>query len=185
MASKYYDFEGTFYECKIHDPEVVFGKEQWTLIFVPKDEAELGKIMATGLKIRPTKDKYNGSSRVTFRRPTKREFSDGVVQFNPPSIYGAFKSVFIDKETGKKVNSYPEGSPSDNMVYQGEALPIPNGSKGRVNISVYDTAQGKGHRLEGLYITELAEEKVWKASEDKAIDDSEEEAVILDESAPW
>lgn len=195
--TEYHSFEGKVYLAKVYEPEVVFHKLQWTLMFEPKDDVELGKVLATGLKIKPVKDKYTDKMRVSFRRPTEREFSDETVQFNPPAIYGAVTSKFIDRETNKGIYSYTKGKAPKTMAYVGDAVPITNGTTAKVNISVYETGQGKGHRLESLYIMELA--PAWSPEKNEAEIHDElpdfvsptnsvtevEETITLKDKAPW
>lgn len=193
----YHTFEGKVFNAKVYEPEVAFHKMQWTTIFEPKDDAELAKIVATGVNLKAKKNPYNDKMQVSFRRPVEKDFGNEVTQFNPPAIYGAVTSKFVDKETKKGVYSYPKGKAPKTMGYVGNPDPITNGSDVKITISVYETGQGKGHRLESIYVTELAPEYV-KQERDEVIqdelpdfisnvseNDSDGKEVKLSGKAPW
>ena len=191
MASEYFSFEGSFNFVKIYEPEVKFNKAQWALTFYPKDEVELGKMIATGIEIEPRKDKFSGKMGFILRRPCERDFGGETFTFNPPAVFGQVTSKFIDTTTGKLVGSYPKGKAPKTMSYVGAAHPIPRDSKGSVNITIYETSSGKkGHRLESIYVSELGE--VYSKNETKVMEEvkkveepADDEVIILNEKAPW
>lgn len=192
--TSYHTFEGKFNFVDVYEPVYKFKKEFWSVAFYPKDEAELGKILATGLKLKTYKDKYSGEVYVIFRRDVKRDFGNETVQFNPPAIFGQVNSRFISKETGKPIGSYPADNPPAEMEYHGNAVPIGKDSEGNVNVCIYEYDGGKGHRLEGLFISKLVAPSVYKADNTTSAASnpgkdvevtSENEPIILEEKAPW
>lgn len=191
MSATYHSFDGKFNFVDVYEPVVKFKKEFWSVAFYPKDNAELGKILATGLKIKTYKDKYNGETYVIFRRDTTRDFGNETVQFNPPAIFGAVNSRFVNKETRKPVGSYTKGKVPEDMEYFGSQVPIGKDTEGSVNVCIYEYDGGKGHRLEGLFISKLVAPKKYEVTDDGDVFVSEEdsapinETVILTEKAPW
>ena len=65
---------------------------------------------------------------VTFRRPSKKLIKSEIVEFGPPKV---------------------SGNPDNKLVG--------NGSTVEVDVVVYDTMKGKGHRLEAVKVLDLVE----------------------------
>ena len=65
---------------------------------------------------------------IQLRRPTKQVIKDKIVEWEPPHLVNA-----------------------DNTVRTSE---VPGGSKVTVKVSVYDSRNGKGHRLEAVRVDE-------------------------------
>lgn len=63
---------------------------------------------------------------------------------------------YVDEKTNEEVKSFKK---SDGVVVKviGDKVEIGNGSKGIINIGVYDTKKGKGHRWESLNVLDLVE----------------------------
>ena len=75
-----------------------------------------------------------------LRREPKKLIKDKVVEFGPPDVWDADAQPF-DKSIG-------------------------NGSKVTVRVAVYDTAKGKGHRLEAVMVNEWVEYKKPEGEDD-------------------
>lgn len=92
------------------------------------DEAEATKVKASGLQLKFKEDE-NGHY-VKFRRPETKEIKNELVKFEAPKV---------------TLNGEP---------YEGI---VGNGSLINLNVVVYDTRKGKGHRLNSVEVLELVE----------------------------
>lgn len=128
MASETYYFEGEFQWAKVFKPDTQFEPNAWK-IDIFLDKEGFEVHKASGLKNKP-KFTEDGRKYVTFNRKVgKTPWGDEV---GPP--------IVVDKD-GNKVEKL-----------------VGNGSKGVIEVTVYDTAKfGKGHRLEKVVVTELVE----------------------------
>lgn len=79
------------------------------------------------------KEDEEGNMIMSFRREATKEIKGEMVNFGPPKVLNA-----------------------DGTEYDFKKL-IGNGSKVTVKVSVYDSAQGKGSRLEAVRLDELVE----------------------------
>lgn len=116
---------------------------------------------------------------ITFRRPTKKVIRDEFVIFAPPEISGAITVKYVD-EDGEKIRQFNKGDKKkiipvdeDGNEIKGEIdwkneenrkFLIPNGSLVLANFSYYDTAKGKGHRLENIRVLEVKEYEIKEES---------------------
>lgn len=131
MATKQFYFSGliTWAKRTLDDRY-----KNWTINLYPDDESKAA-MKASGLQVRPKEDK-DGKLYYTFRRPESKVIKGETVNFEPPSF---------------------------SIVQDGKAIPfdgiVGNGSKGTIKVSVYDipATGGKGHRYEGVLITDLVE----------------------------
>lgn len=92
------------------------------------DEGEATKVKTSGLQL-TFKEDENGHY-VKFRRPETKVIKGELVKFEPPK-------VTLNDE-----------------VYEGI---VGNGSEVLLNIAVYDTMKGKGHRLNSVKVLNLVE----------------------------
>lgn len=164
MATQYANLKGTIKWAKLYEPDSYAGAENWTLNFYPYDGAEWEKFQKTGLQLK-VKDDPDGTSGKFFklRRPTKKLIRDDLVVFSPPEITGKVNVSYQDAD-GNKIRQYNKG---DKVSVQrvGDPVDLGNGTLVVVNISYYDTAKGKGHRLENVTVLDLVE---YKSAEPKA-----------------
>lgn len=150
MATKYITLKGKFKWAKLYEPDEFSGDRRYITNFYPHDGGEWEKYNKSGLQLKVKEDE--DGKFITLRRGVKRLFGDDVVFFSPPEITGAV-NVQYKNSKGEVVRSYKKGD--DEPTRDGEAVIIANGSMGLVNIAVYDTQKGKGHRLENVKILDL------------------------------
>jgi len=121
-------FEGPCKWAKIKDPDDYQGVKRWKIDqYLTKEGFKQLKESGLSLKIRQDDD----GKYVSFSRSVEKEIKGEVVKFDPPKI--------LDKE----LNTL-------------DAL-VGNGSTVTTKIIVFDTAKGKGHRLEAVRVNELIE----------------------------
>lgn len=182
MASKYITLKGKFKWTKIYEPDEYSGDKRFIMNFYPEDGAEWEKFSKSGLQLK-VKDDEDGKF-ITLRRPFKRLFGDDVVFFSPPEITGAF-TVQYKNSKGEVVRSYKKGE--EEPVRVGDAITIGNGSLGLVNICIYDTQKGKGHRLENIKILDLVSlpDFVEKEDEEVELEKEPEKSKDLNDELPW
>lgn len=128
MSTQYYNFSGTAEWAMVYRPDT---KYQNFKINVYLDDTSWEKFKESGLSLAPKKG--NGEIKgefITFRRPERKLIKGDVVEFGPPDVFG------------------PNGEQDYREL-------IGNGSKVSVNVSVYDTMKGKGHRLNSVHVLEL------------------------------
>lgn len=130
-----------------------FGGE-YSVTLVGMDKDTKAAIKATGMqkKIQVDDDKYDGRPFITFTRKHENKGKGGEIV----EEWSGAPQVFDD-----------EGSAWDTDVLIG------NDSDGVVKITVYNTTDGKGTRLESLMITELIEYEGSGDDEDDGVDDSD------------
>lgn len=150
MSTKYTNIRGIAKWAHVYKPDAAFGQENYKINVYLHGE-ELEKFKALGLLL-TIKEDAEGKF-VTLRRTTKRVFDDEVTFFTPPSIRGKINVVYTDND-GNEIRQYKKGSLP---VIKGEQREIGNGSEVSVNISYFDTAKGKGHRLESVTVLNLIE----------------------------
>lgn len=170
MASKWINVKGFCKWAKVYDPDDYQGAKRWALTFYPDNEDEWAVIKKSGLQLRPKEDDLGKF--IQLRRPVSKVFGDEVTFFSPPKITGAVNVHYVNDE-GEEVRQFRKG---DKIERVGEPVLIGNESKVIVNICVYDTRQGKGHRLEALNVLDLVE---YSASNNKS--DAERAAGVRDE----
>ena len=117
------------------------GKTKWAKVRKPDpkydnfqvplylDDASKAEFAKTGLRLRFKSDE--DGEFVTFRRPVSKMFKDGETVFGPPAVEN------------------PDGTEFEGLIGNGSTL--------TVKVSVYDSAMGKGHRLEAVRVDELVE----------------------------
>lgn len=154
MATNWHNVKGFAYWAKVYEPDSYNGQENYKITLYFKDDKELESFKKIGLELQ-IKEDDNGKF-VTFRRPRKKTIKDDIVFFSPPEVRGKVSVKYID-DKGEVIRQYNKGEHNGKLERDGEATLIGNGSKVSVNICVYDTAKGKGHRLESVTIYELVE----------------------------
>ena len=156
MGTSIHNLRGKAYYAKLNIPDEYSGDKRWVMAFAPND---LNELKATGvqLKVRDETDNIP-YKHVILRRPTQKLIRDDLVVFTPPAIFhsdGSPMRRYVD-EVGVPVYSFVKGDGT--VVTQvGEAPIIGNDSDVEVRLAVYDTQQGKGHRLEAVTIHNLVE----------------------------
>lgn len=149
-------------KCKLawvkpYEPEEFSGDTRWILNAYPVDGKEWEKFQNSGLQQIPKED-ANGEKFIRFRRSVRKVFpkDDEATYWNPPEISGEVEVHYIDEESGEKVKSFKR---SEKRIIKtvGEQKLIGNGSEGIINLAVYDSGKGKGHRWESLKVTKLIE----------------------------
>lgn len=130
MATTYMNFDGYAHWAKVYEDhyDEYMGNKRWSIFLEFKDENELGKFKNSGLRLQL---KDTPGAGVQFRRPFQKLIKGEVVTFDPP-----------------EVNQWDDESKS----FVPFTAPIGNGSLVRVNVAVYDTAKGKGHRLQSVSV---------------------------------
>lgn len=186
MATQYYNIKGRIKWAKVYEPDEFSGAENWKVNFYPFDGGEWEKFQKTGLQNVPKEDE--DGKFVTLRRPVKKLINDELVIFSPPEITGAVNVSYQDDE-GNPVRSYNKSKPVKIKVV-GEKEILGNGTLVVLNISVYDTAKGKGGRFESLRVLDLVGMPENKRDE-PVTEDEADEAVVEDatgekeEKLPW
>jgi len=142
---------------KAYEPEEFSGDTRWILNAYPVDGKEWEKFQNSGLQQIPKED-AEGKKFIRFRRSVRRVFpkDDEATYWNPPEITGAFEVHYVDAETKEKIKTFKR-SEKRKIETVGEQIAIGNGSVGIVNLAVYDSGKGKGHRWESLRILDLVE----------------------------
>jgi len=156
LATTYVTLKCRLKWAQVYDPDSFAGAERWKVNIFPVDDKEWEKFKRAGLSLEIKDDKDGDGKFITVRRPTKKVIGDNLVVFCPPQITGQVKVAYRDSE-GAILRQYTKGEYTGGVHEEGEKELIGNGSVAFVNICVYDTAKGKGHRLEGLNILELVE----------------------------
>jgi len=126
MATQYYNFDGIAHWAKVYKPDSKYNKYSVDLYMSDKNIDTLQKAGVT-LKIR---EDENGKF-VKFSRPDSKVIKGELVKLGPPKVEALNNGSFV---------------PFSDL--------IGNGSKVRVNISVYDTREGKGHTMLGVTVLE-------------------------------
>lgn len=135
MATSTYLFTGKTKWAKVQKPDDKFG-EQWQLPLY-MDEKSWKDYEKSGIRLEVKKDKETGEPFVTFRRKVKEmNWKKGAMQENsPPKVLIA--------------NEYGEYVPFDGLIGNGSAV--------SVKVDVFDTRNGKGHRLVAVGVDDLVE----------------------------
>lgn len=173
MASKFYKFRGYSGYAMMYKPDEYMDKEYWKISFYPETEAVLDKMKAKGVRLKVYEDNGEKSGvegkYVVIKRPTEKQFKDGLVEFTPPAIYDKDNKPLVtyDKETGEK---------------KGETVLIGNGSLVEVTVCIYDAKPyGKGTRLESVRLIDLIEYNPEKEEDDNEDDEKSEEKPVEQE----
>lgn len=172
MATNYYNFKGLAKWAKVYEPDSYSGAENWKINLYFKDDKELSNFQKTGLDLKIRDDKDGEGKYVTFRRPTKKTIKDDIIFFCPPAIRGKVSVNYLN-DNDEVIRQYVKGEYKGKVTRDGDAVLIGNGSKISVNVCIYDTAKGKGHRLESITVYELVDYK-----EVDSYDDESEEVVV-------
>lgn len=151
MATNYYNIRGFIKWAKLYEPDEYLGAKRWIVNFYPKDAFQMEKLKESGLGLKISKDE--DGEYVRLRRPVKKEIKDNIVIFAPPKITGLVNVDYVDQD-GNPITSYNKGDGKE-IHMKGEKEPLGNLTEVVVNYSVYTTAKGNGHRLEGLRVVEL------------------------------
>lgn len=126
--SKVYYFKGTAMWAKLHRPDDFRGDKRWSIGLIPDKESQQ-LLDDSGLTIKGRKT--DNGTLYTFRRPVIKEIKGEEVEFEAPEV--------VDNK----------GKPFDGT--------IGNGSTVTLKVTVYDTRNGPGHRLEAVRVDELVE----------------------------
>ena len=184
MATKYHTFKGALKWAKIYEADEYSGDKRWIVNFYPHDGGEWEKFQKSGLQLKVKEDE--DGKFITLRRGVKKLFGDEIVFFSPPEITGAV-NVRYKNSKGEVVRSYKKGD--EEPVREGEAVIIANGSVALVNVAVYDTQKGKGHRLENIKVLDLVAMPPTSGGDDNAKEDKEEleedKKEELNDDLPW
>lgn len=129
MATETFYFFGTTYWAKVREPDEKYNNYQVPVYLNDKSWVQLRK---SGLQLKTKKD--DRGEYVTFRRDHVKMMKGEVVTLGPPEVF----LYNVDTQIA---------SPFDGL--------IGNGSEVIVQVDVYDTIKGKGHRLVGVGITKL------------------------------
>ena len=160
MATTYLNVKGTVKWVKLFEPDEYAGTKRWMINFYPHDGGEWEKITKSGVQLE-TKTDPDGKF-IRFRRDCQKLIKDDLIVFCPPEITGAVEVHYTNAQ-GDKIRQYTKGDKiTVNRV--GDPVTIGNGSLVVANLSVYDTARGKGHRLESVKVLDLVD--VPKSKED-------------------
>lgn len=130
MTTETYYFSGKAKWAKVQKPDEKYDNYQVTLYM---DDENFQKFKESKLKL-SIKEDENSDRFVVFKRKSKQNFGEGDEDMGPPK-------VFI-------------GTVEDYQPFTGL---IGNGSDVTLRVSVYDTRNGKGHRLEKVLVTNLVE----------------------------
>lgn len=192
MATNYINLKGTLKWAKVYEPDNFSGSEFWSVNFYPQDGAEWEKFHKSGMQLKVNEDKDGVSGKfVKFRRLTKRVFEDEIVKFCPPEITGKVNVSYQTPE-GNKVRQYNK-SEKITVDRVGDPTPLGNGTLAIVNVSVFDTAKGKGHRLENINVLDLVvyesstKDEAGPAEDEKPVtaDKVADTKAKLDDDLPW
>lgn len=156
MATEIFRLVGKAFWAKVYNPDTFMGKTQYKLAFYP-DEDQWAKFEASGIQKKVHEDE-NGKF-FELARDASKLIKGNLVHFTGPIVEDQDGGVivdFISKKTGKRVYSY-DSKDKDDIERRGAPILIGNGSKVQVDIAVYDTMKGKGHRLEKIRILDLIE----------------------------
>ena len=134
MATKIFKLYGTTQWAKVQPTQLDLNYDKksksWKVdVFLDPKSLELFHQSGLQLKVRQGDE----GNFVTFRRPEQKIFRDEIRDMGPPYV--------VDTE----------GNPI--------TAEVGNGSKVMVELSVYDSRNGKGHTLEGVVVHDLVEYK--------------------------
>ena len=130
MATKFYKFSGILkWTQNLTSPDNYNGIENYKCNLILDEESQ-ARFAEAGIRTKPQTDKEGDTFNV-FKRPPKKKIKDEIVDFGPPEV--------VNKD----------GEPITSL--------IGNGSKAEIEVVVYDTMAGKGHRLNKVTVTDLIE----------------------------
>lgn len=129
MATKTWKFSGEAKWAKLASPDEKYQKYQVDLYL--DDWADFEK---SGLQLKVKEDKETGAKFVTFRRPVVSLIKGKPTQWGAPEVVMA-----------------ADGSSFTGLVG--------NGSRLTVEVDVYDTVKGPGHRMRKVWVDNLVEYK--------------------------
>lgn len=128
MATKTFYFSGTCKWAKLNKPDTKYNNFGIDLYL---DEKSWDAFKKSELQLKVKKD--DDGSFVSFKRPVSKLIKGELVDFGKPEMLDA------------------GGQPMDNEILVG------NGSEVTCKVVVYDSAKGKGHRLEAVRVDNLIE----------------------------
>lgn len=127
MTTQYIDVKGTTMWAKVVNPDTKYVPHKYKVPLI-LSQPELKKVKDSGITLRPKKTE--DGVLVTFTRPVSKNIKGVETEFGPPEVL-------------------MDGKPYDGF--------IGNGSEVTLNVSVYDTPLGKGHRLNKVIVHKLVE----------------------------
>lgn len=168
--TEYINVRGFVKWCKVYDPEEFRGDTRWTTAFYPANEHEMKKLQRAGLQLEFKEDE--DGKYVRPRRAYKKLFGkdDEITYFTPPKLTGEVDVKYVRKGTDIPVTSFKKSEKID-IEAVGEKKLIGNLSEVVINLAVFPTQQGNGHRWNSLKVLKLVEfnrEDVDEAKEEPA-----------------
>lgn len=142
MATKFYTWSGEIKWAKVTEANKDTKYDEDGVYNVNFFPANFEAVKESGIQVEPKMDQETGDLYFKLSRRHKQLIKKEVVEFGPPEV---------------RYNKEP---------YTG---PIGNGSKAMVNVAIFDTKKGKGHRLERITITDLVEYTPTEKTEDDVI----------------
>lgn len=189
MTTQTLKMRGKVYWAKVYAPDVAFGSSNYKIDFYPNDDEEMQKFKDAGIQ-KTVKENENGKY-FQLVRPDFKLLKGEIITFTSPVIEDKDGKTVVDHvntDTGNRVYSF-NAKEKDKVIRRGNPILLGNGSEVEVRVAVYDTAKGKGHRLEAIKILDLIEYQTdQKAPEmSKMFDQSEkvEDKKTNKETPPW
>jgi len=186
MATQTVKMRGKVYWAKVYAPDVAFGASTYKLDFYPLNDAEFQKFKEAGIQ-KTVKENENGKY-FQLSRPDFKLIKGEIITFTSPVIEDKEGKTIVDHvnvETGNRVYSY-NAKDKNKIIRRGNPILIGNGSEVEVRVAVYDTAKGKGHRLESVKILDLIEYRSDnKPPEMSTMFDQVEDDKKEKETPPW
>lgn len=122
-------FTGTVAWAKVSKPDEKYGHYSVDAYLTPES---WDQFHSSGLQLE-VKENDDGEQYVRFRRDDSKKIRDEIVEFGKPKVF--------------LVDEHGNATDFDGL--------IGNGSTAIIKVSVFDTARGKGHRLEAVGVTDL------------------------------
>ena len=140
MATSYHDFTGRAYWSKLHPekPDEYRGSNFWITTLV-MDEDSLKEYYKLGLADNSKPVDIDGEKGYCFRRQLKKVFNGVEETFDPVKI----------ESWNDETKSF---EPFPNLDMDEQSLGLGNGTKIRLNCSVYSHANGVGVRMIGITV---------------------------------
>lgn len=131
--------------AKVYDFEEFRGSKNWKIDIYPDAEG-MKAFKASGIQKKVKKDE--DGEFFSLKREVERVIKGALHKFHGPKVFNA---------DGTPIVTYEKNEEGTAWVRKGEPVLIGNGSKVEVTATVYDTAMGKGHRVESVRVLDLIE----------------------------